>query len=189
MYLPFAQNSTAALGFLVRGHGDVESAFDTVRSAVWSVDSDLPVASLMTIDDYIAMMMRGIDVFSGIVGGFAVFAVILAALGVYGVLAYSVAQRRQEIGVRMAMGANRGSVLSLILGQGLRLTLTGLAIGAPLVFVVNRLVSSMLGQLSSVPVLMIPAIVFGLMVVSLLASVLPARRASGLAPTIALRAD
>ena len=189
VYLPFAQNSTASLGFLVRGHGDVESAFDTVRSAVWSVDSDLPVASLMTIDDYIAMMMRGIDVFSGIVGGFAVFAVILAALGVYGVLAYSVAQRRQEIGVRMAMGANRGSVLSLILGQGLRLTLTGLAIGAPLVFVVNRLVSSMLGQLSSVPVLMIPAIVFGLMVVSLLASVLPARRASGLAPTIALRAD
>ncbi|MEM6704078.1 MAG: ABC transporter permease [Acidobacteriota bacterium] len=189
VYVPFAQNPTSTISFLVRSDGNVETAFDTVRSAVWGVDSDLPVAGLMTLGDYIKVMMRGVDVFSGIVLGFALFAVVLAALGVYGVLAYSVAQRRQEIGVRMAMGAGRGSVLAMIVGQGLKLTVLGLLIGAPMVFGIQRLVAGMLGQLSQVPPMLIPAIVVGLVLVTLTASLLPARRASGVAPTVALRAE
>ena len=122
VYLPYAQNPTSAMAFLVSGPLDATSTFDALRAAVWSVDSELPVAGLMTIDDYIALQMRGIDVFAGIVGGFALFAVVLAGLGVYDVLAYSVAQRRQEIGVRMAMGARRREVVALVLRQGLRLT-------------------------------------------------------------------
>ncbi len=189
VYLPYAQNPTQTLSFLVRAEHDVEQAFDPAREAVWRVDSTLPVAGLMTIDDYIALQMRGIDVFSGIVGGFGVFALLLAALGVYGVLAYSVAQRRQEIGVRMAMGAHRSTVLRLILRQGFRLACLGFAVGLPLTYVVVRLVGGMLGQVSEAPVMMLPAIAAGLLAVTLLASFIPARRAATVAPTVALRAD
>ncbi|REJ85841.1 MAG: hypothetical protein DWQ30_01395 [Acidobacteria bacterium] len=188
VYLPYQQHPTARFAWLLRVEGArPEQIADPLRAAVWSADPALPVGGLMTLDESIARSLTGIDIFLYIVGAFALFALVLAAMGLYGVLAYSVSQRRQEIGVRMAMGAGRGSVLRLIVRQGLRLTVIGLLIGAPMAFAIRRLIVGSLGELASTPVVLLPLIVATLVLVALAATWIPARRASGLAPTLALR--
>jgi putative ABC transport system permease protein len=190
VYLPYAQNPTARISWLLRVEGSQpERIAEELRAAVWSLDPALPVGGLMTLDESIALSLTGINIFLLILGGFAVFALALAAMGLYGVLAYSVTQRRQEIGVRMAMGAGRASVLRMIVRQGMRLTVIGLVIGTPMAFGIRQLIVGSLGELASTPVLFLPMIVVILLVVAVAATLIPARRASGLAPTMALRAD
>jgi putative ABC transport system permease protein len=126
---------------------------------------------------------------SVLVSAFAVLALVLASIGIYGVMAYAVTQRTQEIGVRMALGARRQDVLRLVLGLGVRLTIIGVLIGLVGAFVSTRLMTSLLFEISAANPLafMLPATL--LAIVTLLAAYLPARRAASIDPMRALRAE
>jgi predicted permease len=190
VYVPFAQAPRRATSYVVKvAIGEPAGLAGPVRDAVWSIDPNLPVADLMTLDEHIAIQLSGLDVFTSIIAGFSGFALILAALGVYGVLAYSVAQRTQEIGVRMALGARRREIIAMVLRQGAILTAIGLAIGVPMVWGVEKMVASALSGLSVVAGPTIAWVALVLVVTAAVASLLPARRASGIAPTVALRQE
>ena len=120
-------------------------------------------------------------------GIFAALAVVLASLGIFGVLAYTVTQRTREIGVRLALGAQRGDILRLVVGQGMALTLAGLAMGLVLALTMTRFISTLLYGVSPSDPLIYLGISLLLMVVALAASYLPARRASNVEPVTALR--
>jgi len=120
---------------------------------------------------------------------FAIIAFFLAALGLYGILAYSVEQRVREIGVRVALGADKREIFRLIIGAGMRLALTGVAIGVPSALALTRLMGGMLSGLSSADPMTYIAVVGMVMILALLASYLPARRATHVDPIIALRAE
>jgi predicted permease len=190
VYLPAAQVAPAQVQFLMRARsGPAEQLADGARAAVWEIDPELPLDSVMSLDDFVGMQLAGIDVLTGVVGGFAGFAMLLAALGVYGLLAYSVTQRTQEIGVRMAMGASRRRVMGMVLRQGVALVGVGLLFGAPMAWGVTRLMPAILGPTAAPPASFVPAITLGLVLVTLAASLLPARRAATLPPLVALRAE
>ncbi|HUP23768.1 MAG TPA: ABC transporter permease [Thermoanaerobaculia bacterium] len=190
VYLPAAQAPSAAMQWVVRARsGDEESLTEGVRAAVWAIDPELPLDSMMSLDQFISVQLAGIDVLTSIIGGFASFAMLLAGLGVYGLLAYSVSQRTREIGLRMAMGASRRSVMGMVLRQGLMLAGAGLLFGVPMAWGVSRLLAAMLGPLGAPPPSLLPAIALGLVVVTMLASLLPARRAAMLPPLSALRVE
>ncbi|HVS64736.1 MAG TPA: ABC transporter permease [Thermoanaerobaculia bacterium] len=191
VYLPFAQQPSRAWSVMLRATGvfDPEGLAEPARAALAALDSDLPMGSAMTLERWIDLQMAGFDVLLAILGAFSVFALVLAAMGVYGVLAYSVSQRTREIGVRMAMGARRRDVLGMVLRQGLKLSVIGLVLGVPMVWAVERAVTSTLGALVPQPTLFVVLVGAGLMATTLLASYLPARRASGVAPAVALNRE
>jgi ABC-type antimicrobial peptide transport system permease subunit len=141
------------------------------------------------MDEYIAQTFVGLNVFNTILGGFGCMALLLASIGTYGVLSYSVAQRRRELGVRMAIGAKPSAVVRMVAGQGLRLGVIGLGIGAlltlPLVGVLNGLLQG-LSTVRPFTLVFIGAILFG---TTLLASWLPASRASRIDPVRTLREE
>lgn len=124
-----------------------------------------------------------------LLGGFAALALVLAAIGLYGVMAYSVAQRRAEIGVRVALGASRPDVMRLIVGQGMRLTLAGLLVGPVGALALTRLMTSLLFGVQPTDPLTIAAVAAFLAAIALVASWIPARRAAGTDPAIVLRAE
>ena len=124
-----------------------------------------------------------------LLGFFGVTALFLAALGLYGVISYSVAQRTREIGIRMALGAERRSVMSLVVGQGLRLSIVGVAIGIGCAALLGQYLQSLLFQVGSFDPLTIAGTAAALIVAGLLASYLPARRAVRVDPAITLRSD
>jgi putative ABC transport system permease protein len=120
---------------------------------------------------------------------FAIIAFFLAALGLYGILAYSVEQRFREIGVRVALGADKREIFRLIIGNGMRLTLLGVAVGVPVTLALTRLMSGMLSGVTSADPLTYVAVVGMLLISALLASYFPARRATRIDPIVALRAE
>ena len=122
-----------------------------------------------------------------LLGAFAAIALALAAVGIYGVLAYLVSQRTHEIGIRLAIGANRSQVLTMILRQGLVLAAVGIAVGLVAAFALTRLMASLLYQVRAADPLTFVAVPLMLVVVALIASYLPARRATRVSPVIALR--
>jgi putative ABC transport system permease protein len=159
------------------------------EQTLWSVDPDLPVFKAISMD-VLADQSRAVRRASSVlVSAFAVLALLLACIGIYGVMAYSVTQRTQEIGVRMALGARRADVLRLILGLGLRLTTIGVLIGLVGAFVSTRLMASLLFEISAASplALCLPAAL--LIAVTVLAAYLPARRAASIDPMRALRAE
>jgi len=121
--------------------------------------------------------------------GFAMIALLMAAVGIYGVLSYVVGQRTQEIGIRMALGAQRGDVLRAFLGDGVRLTLIGIAIGAAAALVLTRLMSSMLFEVKPTDPLTFAGVAILLCLIALLACYIPARRAASVDPLQALRSE
>jgi len=195
LYIPYMQNPHWAMDLVVRTSGDPMRLARPLAEVVRSLDPDLPVANLTTLEQAIAGSVARPRLRTLILGLFAALALILAAMGLYGIIAYSVAQRRREIGIRMALGADRGAVLRLILLQGLGLAAAGLAVGliAALLLILTERSSGWLGGLlygvaptdlatfSVVPLL--------LLAVAFLASLLPARRATRVDPLEALKAE
>jgi predicted permease len=174
---------------LLRTNIDPASVAAEVRDAVRELDPNQPIYHVQTIDDVLSDSLARQKMTAVLLGIFALLALTLASIGIYGVIAYSVTQRTREIGVRMAIGANRGNILLLILREAATLTGIGIAAGLVGAFVCAHFVSALLFQTSSVDPLSIGASVFALLIVAMLAAVLPAARAATINPMEALRSE
>ncbi len=188
-YLPQAQAPDFVLTTVVRTAGDPLAIVGAVRNEVRALDSELPVYSVKTLDQYFAESVAQPRFNTLLLALFAGVAMILTAVGLYGVIAYSVEQRTREIGVRMALGAQTGDVLRLIVGQGMKLAMLGVAIGLVTALALTRLMKGLLFGVSASDPLTFAVITLLLMLVALLACWIPARRATKVDPMIALRCD
>jgi putative ABC transport system permease protein len=161
-----------------------------MRVSVHSIDKDQPVVDVMTLRQMLDMYGYAGPRFSlALFGTFAASALLLSLIGIYGVLSFITSQRTQEIGIRMALGANRRQVMTMVLRQAFLLSLLGVAIGLPLAFVAGRLAADQLVQTSQHdPLAMIAAIVL-LLLLAIAATLLPARQAAAVNPVSALRAE
>jgi putative ABC transport system permease protein len=189
IYRPFDQLPFPLVTFTLRTETDPASMVKSAEQAVWSVDPNLPVFKAIPMDMLARQTLAVRRASSALFSAFAVLALVLACIGIYGVMAYSVAQRRQEIGVRMALGARRGDVLRLMMGLGLRLTLSGVVIGLVGAFALTRLMTSLLFEVNSMnpPIFSIAAMV--LVGVAMAAAYFPSRRAASIEPMQALRTE
>ena len=187
-YLPHAQVEMRRTMFGVRASGDGAGMARAIREAVASVDPTLPVGDLKTMERHVEEQLAGPRMIGVFVAGIASIALILAALGIYGVMAHSVVQRTREIGIRMAMGAERGSVIGMVTRGGLKLVLVGMFAGLPLAWAMTRVTLSALGDITEVfPLWQTGGIVTALLAsVAIAACLVPAVRAAGIRPSRAL---
>jgi putative ABC transport system permease protein len=186
-YLPFRTDPRGFMTLLARSQGDPSELTPLIREEVRAVDADLPLFRIQTMDQGLARQRWPFRVFGLMFATFAVIALMLSAVGLYAVTAYSVTQRTQEIGVRMALGAQSKQVMWLFLRRSFVQTAIGLTIGIGGAFGVGKLLESLLVQTSTKDPLTLVSIVVLLAVVALAASVVPARRATRLDPLVALR--
>ncbi len=160
-----------------------------VRLAVHDVDPDLPLANMRTLETAVNATLQTRRIMLTLIGIFAVTALMLACIGIYGVISYSVAQRTREMGIRMALGANAGSVIALVLRQGVRLVLVGIGLGIAASLGAGVLISNQLYGVSRTDPAVMAGVSLILIAAAALASWLPARRASRIAPAVALRSE
>jgi putative ABC transport system permease protein len=189
IYVPFWQSPWPEAGMAVRGGGDAADLRKSIEAAVQSVAPDLPLARVRTMKQVLSESLSGDSFDVELFTSFAGLALLLAALGIYGVIAFSVAQRTHEIGVRMALGASRGRVFRLILKEGILLAAAGLVIGSAGAYAAGRVMSSLLYGVGRVDALAFGAVSVVLLVSALLACYVPARRATMLDPLEALRQE
>jgi putative ABC transport system permease protein len=193
IYVPFAQNSwpnaLRISSIVVRTKGDPHSLIPAVRNELRAVDPGLPIAQLRTMEEIVAESLSQRRFNTALLAVFAVVAGILAAVGVYGVMSYTVTQRTHEIGIRMALGAQRSEIVRIVTRDGGKLALLGIAIGAGAALISTRLMSSLLFGVSASDPVTFVVIALLLSIVTLLASYIPARRAAGTDPMTALRGD
>jgi putative ABC transport system permease protein len=159
----------------------------SIAAVVQSVDADLPISQVKTMDQILDEDMSGDRLDTVLLGTFAAVALILSAVGIYGVMAFAVAQRTHEIGLRMALGAGPSRVLSLILGEGMILTLIGLILGLVGAFLVGRAMQSQLYGIGAIDPVALGGVAAILILAALLACYVPARRAMRVDPMVALR--
>src|SRR5262249_39595557 len=187
MYLPQGQFPNPALSIVIRTAGDPSSLAGVARSAVHSVDGSIPVSNIRTMEDVFSASVAQQRFAMLLIGLFGGLALVLAAVGIYGVMGYTVTQRKHEIAVRMALGARTGQVLKLVIRDGLLLTLIGVVIGWAGAFGLTRLMRSLLFEVKPNDVQMFFVVSALLVFVALLACWLPARRATRVDPLVALR--
>jgi putative ABC transport system permease protein len=190
MYMSYRQLKDLAPNALVlRTAVEPMSLATALRNAVWAVDKDQPVSNIDTMEHIVAGAVARQRFSTMLLGTFAALALMLAAVGIYGVMSYSVAQRTREIGIRMALGARRGDVLKMTVKQGLKLVMIGVAIGLVAAFVLTRVMASLLFGVSATDPITFVSIPLVLMSVAMLASYIPALRATKVDPMVALRAQ
>ncbi|HEY6120510.1 MAG TPA: FtsX-like permease family protein, partial [Pyrinomonadaceae bacterium] len=175
------------MNFVLRTGGDPQALAASVRAAVRDIDPGLPVYGLSPMTEVVARSMVQPRFLSLLLATFSVIALFLAAIGIYGVMAYSVAQRTQEIGVRMALGARSLDILRLVLQQGLSLLVVGIVIGVLGAFALTRFMRTLLFEITATDPLTYSGVVALLAVIALLACYIPARRATKVDPLVALR--
>jgi putative ABC transport system permease protein len=187
MYLPMAQAPWATMTLLVRSEESPQPLVSAVRAKISETDPNLPVSGIMSMDDVVSTSVAQPRLTMQFAGIFAGCALLLAAIGIYGVMAYTVSARKQELGIRVALGARPADILRLVVGQGMRMTLIGVALGVVVSLALTRLLASLLfGVRASDPLVFgVAAIV--LVGVAFLACYLPARRATRVDPIIVLR--
>jgi predicted permease len=186
-YFPAFQRPAPFTTFLVRGQTDPLTLSGAIREAVRTVDPALAVANIRSLADMVAQSLSPRRFVVTLLEVFAGMALLMAVLGLYGVVSYSVARRTQEIGIRMALGAQRSEVLSLVVGQGMRLTGIGAAIGLAAALGFSRALRNQLFQVSAFDPLTFLITVLILIAAALAASYIPARRAMRVDPMHALR--
>lgn len=195
VYVPHAQGGIStyfipgSMQIALRTTVEPESVVASVRSRIADFDADLPLYAVSTMTDLMASSYAGPRVTTNLLGVFGLIALVLAAVGIYGVISYSVAGRTREIGVRVALGAERGEITRLILGEGIRPVAAGVAIGLALAWFATRLVEAMLYQVEPTDAATFATVPLLLIAVGFAASLLPARRATRIAPTEALREE
>jgi len=186
-YVPYLQSPASAMSLVTRTTGDPTAIASGIRGAVASIDSNLPVFRVRTMEQFVSDSMAQRRFAMYLFAVFAVIALLLAAVGLYGVMAYSVTQRTHEIGVRMALGAKRTDVMRLVVGNGMLLAGVGVGVGIGAAFGFTRLMSTLLFGVKPTDIAVFALIALGLTAVAALASYLPARRATKVDPLIALR--
>ena len=187
VYLPFLQYSSGAFTLVVRSQGDPAALTSSVRAAVRAADPELPIYSARTLDELVSERTAQRRLAVLLISVFAALALVLAAVGIYGVMSYAVTQRTQEIGIRMALGAERDHIVRMVLRSGTVMALCGVGIGLVAALGLTRLITTLLFQTSPTdpPTFsVVPVLLLG---VALLACYLPARRATKVDPIIALR--
>lgn len=189
LWIPLDQSGWASAALAIRTAGDPSLVASAVRTAVTRVDPDLPIARLMTMDRVIRDRMFQGRVFGTMFAIFGLAALALASIGLYGVMSYSVAQRTQEMGVRIALGAQSQQVVKLVLGSGVRMVGIGIAIGVPAAIGLAQLLRSQLYGISTTDPLTFGVVPLVLVGVALVASLIPARRATRVDPLIAMRSE
>jgi putative ABC transport system permease protein len=191
LYFQLQQTANAFLGssmsFVVRGANESVALEGSIRNAVRELDPSLPVYNLWSMNELVSKSMVQPRFLALLLATFSGIALFLAAIGIYGVMAYSVTQRTQEIGVRMALGARPLHVLRLVFGQSLVMLLIGTAIGLAGAFALTRLMRTLLFEITATDPLTYLSVIGLLTVVALLACYIPARRAAKVDPLIALR--
>jgi putative ABC transport system permease protein len=173
---------------VARTTGDPLSVAGAVRNEIRQMDANLPVANVRSMNDVVAAALATPRLTGFVLGAFATIALTLAAVGIYGVLAYLVSQRTQEIGIRLAIGADRSQVLGMVLRQGLSLTAVGIVVGLIGAFALTRLMQSLLYEVHPNDPITFVAVAAAVLVIALAASFLPARRATKVSPMSALGA-
>jgi len=193
LYLPFPQLPWGNMNLLVRTAASPNGVASAVRAQVAAVDSDQPVTNIQTVDEIVDGSRAQPRFILLLLGVFSAVALVLAIIGIYGVLAYSVAQRRQEMGIRLALGAEKSDILRMVVSYGLTLTMTGVVIGLVAALALSWIMTSMLsGLLYKISVRDLTTFVLApvaFLAISLLASYLPARRATQVDPNEALRSN
>src|SRR5579863_2735141 len=187
VFRPFDQNPFAASSFAVRTAGDPLQFVHAVSDQVRAIDPDQPASEFKTMEDLMEAEGGQRRVILTLLGCFAGAALLLAVIGIYGVIAYSVAQRTQEVGIRRALGARHEDILRLVIGQGVALTLAGVALGIGGALALTRVMASLLFQTSTTDPAAFAGIAILFVIVALVASYIPARRATRIDPMSALR--
>ncbi len=187
LYAPHAQLSNSNMFLVVRAANDPMSLASSVRAAVKAIDKDQPVYKVMTMEQVLenSLAQRRLSVI--LLGVFAAVAMVLAAVGLYGVISFSVTQRTREIGIRMALGAERPDIFKMVVKQGLTLALAGVGLGLVVAFALTRLMSSLLFGVTATDPMTFAVVPMLLAGVALGASLVPARRATRVDPMVALR--
>jgi ABC-type antimicrobial peptide transport system permease subunit len=160
-----------------------------VKEAIWSVDRGQTITGVFTLEDSLGEAVARPRLLTALLGLFGMVGLVLGALGVYGVLAYLVARRRREIGVRVALGAGTADVLRLVLGRGLALAVAGVLLGTGGALALTRFMRGILYNVAPTDPVTFSTVAVALLVAAALASWLPARRAMGVDPSVALRAE
>jgi putative ABC transport system permease protein len=189
MYLPVSQSGSGSMDLVVRAKLRLESLVPSIRAALQSADPDLPTSEFQTLAQLVDQAVSPRRFVTVLLGGFSFLALILASLGIYGVISYSVNQRINEIGIRIALGAQTRAVLKLVIGQGVKLTLIGLVIGLGSAFVLTRVISSLLFGVNATDPVTFAGIAILLGSVAIVACYIPARRATKVDPMVALRCE
>ena len=187
MYVPFAQAPLYGGEVIVRSSLNPSSVATGIRQAVYSIDKNLPVTDIESLNDVLGQSISQERFRTFLLGSFSAIALVLAAVGIFGVISYSASQRTHEIGVRIALGAERRDVLRLLLGQGAKLALLGLGSGIVAAFLLTRLMSSLLYGVSPTDPVTFACVTIILLSVALTACYIPARRAMRVDPMVALR--
>ncbi len=188
-YFPLAQQYSGEMTLHLRAATKPELLTAAMRQEIRALDPKLPVYSVKTLEQYRRDYLFTMRFQAALIGGFGMLALALASLGLYGALSYGVAQRTQEIGVRMALGARTGDVLRLVVGQGIRLIAVGVALGLAGALAAARVLKSLLYGVSATDPLTFVTVSLLLAFVGLLACWIPARRATNVDPLVALRRD
>lgn len=189
MYVPFKQDVFGSMAVLVRTTGDPTAQTATVRQVVREIDRALPAYAITRLDEVVSESVAERRFSMLLLGLFALVALFLAAVGLYGVVAYAVSQRTQEIGLRMAIGAQRGDILRLVLGGGMKLAAVGTAIGIGAALLLASYIASLLFGVTTFDPVSYLATATVLLVVAALACYVPARRAMAVDPLVALRQE
>jgi len=188
-YIPIRQifRPEYGLTFHVRTAGSVNEAIQALRAEAAAIDPALTIFDAEPMTEYIAASLFGAKIAATLLSVLSCVGLLLAAMGLYGVLAYSVAQRTQEIGLRVALGASRRDVLKLVLGQGLQLTLVGVAVGTVAALALGQFLSSLLYAVRPADPFTFVAVSVVLTAIALAACAIPVRRATRIDPMVALR--
>ena len=189
VYEAMFQRPISSFSLMIRAGSDPNNLAAAMRNAVAQVDAELPLTSVMSMTALLERQANGDPLFERLMGSFALLALILAAIGIYGLVAYSVGQRTHEIGIRMALGAGKSDVLSMVLWQGLRMTAIGAAIGLLMALPLPKLLEAMFyfGGLHILDPAIYLIVPIAMAVVTMLATYIPARRAMRVDPMVALR--
>lgn len=189
VYFAAAQGYPGSMSVLTRTAGDPLALAPVLRGVVGDLDPDLPIYQVARLDELVSQGLGGRRFAMALLGSFAGIALTLGAIGIYGVMAYSVEQRRREIGLRQALGASRGSVLQLVVRQGSALALVGVVLGTVAAYLLRGYVAGFLYEVSSFDLPTYAAVAVALTAVAVLACLLPARRAAAVDPMAALREE
>jgi len=187
VYLDNMQNSRVRVNLTVRTAGPPLAMTRRIQDAIWSLDRDQTITNVFTFDDIMNEAVARPRLLTVLLALFGGLGLLLGSLGIYGVLAYLVSQRQREIGVRLALGAQRADVLRLVVWRGLALAVTGVVVGLIGAVILTRFMQGVLYGVEATDPLTFTAVAVGLLGVAVLASWLPARRAAGVDPAVAIR--